>query len=114
MDNKFISRDTLRKRKARENETLNKRETRLTKQRENMRQKRARENAEEREARVTRDKEQKRVKLATETDEQREKRLRYRNERRKYLSDVQNTTNQDLNLYQQKPQQKSQWGGAGA
>ncbi|GBC48157.2 uncharacterized protein LOC105316640 [Rhizophagus irregularis DAOM 181602=DAOM 197198] len=45
MDNKFISRDTLQKRKARENETSSQRETRLAKQREITRQKRARENA---------------------------------------------------------------------
>ncbi|CAB4393448.1 unnamed protein product [Rhizophagus irregularis] len=51
MDNKFISRDTLRKRKARENETSSQCETRLAKQREITWQKRARENAEEREAR---------------------------------------------------------------
>ena len=56
MDNKFISRDTLRKRKARENETPSQRETRLEKQREYRRQKRARENAEEQEAHAARDK----------------------------------------------------------
>ncbi|CAB4390617.1 unnamed protein product [Rhizophagus irregularis] len=69
MDNKFISRDTLRKRKARENETSSQCETRLAKQREITQQKRARENAEEQEARDARDKERKRVKLAMETDE---------------------------------------------
>ncbi|RGB25378.1 hypothetical protein C1646_771810 [Rhizophagus diaphanus] len=55
MDNKFISRDTLRKHKARENETSSQRETRLAKQCEITRQKRARENAnaEEREALTT-------------------------------------------------------------
>ncbi|CAB4420703.1 unnamed protein product [Rhizophagus irregularis] len=55
MDNKFISRDTLRKCKARENETSSQRETHLAKQREITRQKRARKdaNAEEREARDT-------------------------------------------------------------
>ncbi|CAB4382385.1 unnamed protein product [Rhizophagus irregularis] len=88
MDNKFISRDTLRKRKARENETSSQRETRLAKQREITRQKRARENAEEREVRDVRDKERKRVKLATETDEQREKRLSNYCERRKYLKNI--------------------------
>ncbi|CAB4430314.1 unnamed protein product [Rhizophagus irregularis] len=90
MDNKFISRDALRKRKARENETSSQRETRLEKQREITRQKRARENtnAEEREARGSRDKERKCVKLATETDEQ------------------------HLNSQQQNLQQKSQDSGA--
>jgi hypothetical protein len=39
MDNKFISRDALQKRKARENETSSQRETRLVKQRENTQQK---------------------------------------------------------------------------
>jgi hypothetical protein len=113
MDNKFISRDALRKRKARENETYSQRETRLAKQRENTRQKRARENAntEKREARAARDKERKRVKLATETDEQREKRLSYHHEQRQYLKNVQNMTIQDLNS-QQNPQQKSQDSGA--
>jgi len=57
MDNKFISHDILRKRKARENEIPNQHEIYLTKQRENMWQKRARENAEEQKTRVARDKE---------------------------------------------------------
>jgi hypothetical protein len=113
MDNKFISHDALRKRKARENETYSQRETRLAKQRKNTWQKRARENAntEERKARAARDKERKRVKLVTETDKQREKRLSYHRERRQYLKNVQNTTTQDLNS-QQNPQQKSQNSGA--
>ena len=57
MENKFISRDTLRKCKARANETPNQRETRLAKQRENRQQKRAREDVEEREARLACDRE---------------------------------------------------------
>ncbi len=102
MDNKFISHDTLWKHKAKENETSNQHETCLIKQCENMRQKRARENAEEQKAHITHDKEQKCVKLATETDEQCEKCLSYHHEWRKYLKDVQNITNQNLNLHQQK------------
>ncbi|PKC52918.1 hypothetical protein RhiirA1_480386 [Rhizophagus irregularis] len=101
MENKFISRDALRKRKARENETPNQCETRLAKQRESRQQKKAREDAEEREARVARDKERKRVKLAAETNEQREKRLSYYCERRNYLKNIQNTTDQDLNSQRQ-------------
>ena len=55
MNNKFTSRDTLRKRKARENETPSQRETRLAKQRESRQRKRANKNVEEREARLARD-----------------------------------------------------------
>ena len=112
MDNKFISKDTLRKRKARENETSDQHEIRLAKQRKNRQQKRAKENAEEREARVAHDKERKRVKLATETDEQRKKRLDYYCERRTYLKNIQNTTDQGSNLQQKQPQQKSRDGGS--
>ena len=68
MDNKFISHDILRKRKARENEIPNQHEIYLTKQRENMWQKRVRENAEERKVRVVCNKKQKREKLVMETD----------------------------------------------
>src|SRR3954453_21089017 len=103
MDN----RDTLRKRKARENESSSQRKRGLAKQCENRREKRARENVEEREARVARDNERKRLKLATETYEQPEKRLSCYRERRKYLKNIQNTMNQDLNSQQQQPQQKS-------
>ncbi len=80
IDNKFISRDTFRKHKARKNEIPNQHKTCLTKQRENMWQKRTRENAEEREACIAYDKKQKRVKLTMETDEQHEKHLRYHHE----------------------------------
>jgi len=85
MDNKLISRDTLRKRAAREKETPTQRETRLARNREYKQQKRGRENAEEREARLARDKERKRVKLTIETDDQREKRLNNLLGRRTYL-----------------------------
>ena len=47
MDNKFISRDALRKRKARENETPSQHEARLAKQRESRLQKKAKETAKE-------------------------------------------------------------------
>ncbi len=57
MDNKFISRDTLRKHTARENEIPSKRETRLARNREYKQRKRERENAKEHEARLARDKE---------------------------------------------------------
>ncbi|CAG8753569.1 12071_t:CDS:1, partial [Rhizophagus irregularis] len=112
MENKFISRDALRKRKARENETPNQRETRLAKQCGSRQQKRAREDAEEREACVARDKERKCVKLAAEMNEQHETRLSYYRERRNYLKNIQNTTDQDLNSQRQQPQQKSQDSGA--
>src|SRR4051812_22334484 len=112
MENKFISQDTLRKRKARENETSSQRETRLAKQREYERRKRANEDAEEREARATRDKERKRVKLAMETDEQCEKHLNSYRERRTYLKNIQDITNQDLNSRRLPPQQNSQDSGA--
>lgn len=46
-----------------------------------------------------------------ETDEQREKRLSCYRERRKYLNNVQNTMNQDLNSQQQQPQQTFQESG---
>ncbi|UZO04681.1 uncharacterized protein OCT59_025054 [Rhizophagus irregularis] len=110
MDNKFISRDTLQKYKARKNKPSSQRETCLAKQREITQQKRARENAnaKKREAHDARDKEQKRVKLATETDEQREKCLSYYHERRKYLKNIQNTMAQDLNSQQKNLQQKYQ------
>ena len=61
MESKFISRDTLQKRKARENESPSKREKCLGKQ--HVYEQRRRE------ASGTRDKERKRVKLSVETDE---------------------------------------------
>ncbi|CAI2176235.1 8223_t:CDS:2 [Funneliformis geosporum] len=54
MDNKFTSRKTLQKRRARENETQNERETHLVRNREYKQQKREKENAEENEARLER------------------------------------------------------------
>ena len=75
MDNKFISRDALRKRKARENETPSQHEARLAKQQESRRQKKARETTDQRVTRTARDNERKRVRLEMETDEQCEKRL---------------------------------------
>jgi hypothetical protein len=112
MENKFISREALRKRKARENETSSKRETRLAKQRKYERRKRANEDDEEREARTSRDNERKRVKLAIETDEQCEKRLNSYRERRTYLKNIQDITNQDLNSRRLPPQQNSEDSGA--
>lgn len=106
MDNKFVSRDTLRKRKARKNETPSQHETRLARQRENNQRKRGREDAEEREARLSRDNERKRAKLAMETDEQREKRLNDSRKRRTYLNNLGRNQDQDLNP-QQLPQQNS-------
>ena len=109
MDNKFTSRDTLRKRKAREKETSSQREKRLAKDREYKKQKRGKENVEKREVRLARDKERKRVKLTMETDEQREKRLNNLRGRRTYLKNLaqnQNIIEQDLNS-QQQPQQES-------
>ncbi|CAG8764534.1 2645_t:CDS:1, partial [Rhizophagus irregularis] len=91
---------TLRKRKARENETPSQRETRLAKQRESRQRKRANESVEEREARLARDNGRKCAKLAVETDEQREKRLNSYRERRTYLMNLaqnQDTINQNLN-----------------
>jgi len=99
-NNKFISRDTLRKRKARENETPSQRETRLEKQHEYKRQKRAREDAKEKEVHAAHDKERKHVKLVMETDEQREKRLNYYRERRTYLKNIDQNQNQELNSQQ--------------
>ncbi len=69
MDNKFISHDTLRKHKVRENETSNQREIRFVKQYETRLQKRIRKNDEEQEACKTRNKERKCIKLAMEMDE---------------------------------------------
>ncbi|CAI2188711.1 8706_t:CDS:1, partial [Funneliformis geosporum] len=58
IDDKFISRDTLRKRKTRENETPSQRETRLAKQHEYMQSKRVRKNDnDEGEVRAAHDKE---------------------------------------------------------
>ena len=53
---------TLRKRKSRENETINQSEMRRAKDRENKRLKRSTETTEQREARLTREREQKRNK----------------------------------------------------
>ena len=71
MDNKSVTRDALRKRKVRKNETPDQSKVRLAKQRENNQQKRIREDAddEQREARRACDRERKCVKLAKETDE---------------------------------------------
>ncbi len=97
MDNKFISRDALRKRKARENETPSQHEARLAKQRESRRQKKARETTDQRVTRTARDNERKRVRLEMETDEQCKKRLNCYRERRTYLKNIANTfTNRDL------------------
>ncbi|CAI2178810.1 17727_t:CDS:1, partial [Funneliformis geosporum] len=73
MDNKFTSRKTLQKRRARENETQNEREICLARNREYKQRKREKENAKENEARLVRDRERKCTKLAMEIDEQREK-----------------------------------------
>ena len=94
MDNKFVSRDTLRKRKARENETPSQHNNRLAKQRETYKQRKAEESKEEREARAARDRERKRIRLETETKEQRQKRLSRASERKEYLKNVQNTIDQ--------------------
>ncbi|CAI2185973.1 19521_t:CDS:2 [Funneliformis geosporum] len=75
ISHKFTSCKTLQKRRARENETQNERETCLARNREYKQRKREKENAEENEALLVRDREQKRAKLAMETDEQREKRV---------------------------------------
>uniref|UniRef100_U9TU85 Helitron helicase-like domain-containing protein n=1 Tax=Rhizophagus irregularis (strain DAOM 181602 / DAOM 197198 / MUCL 43194) TaxID=747089 RepID=U9TU85_RHIID len=45
-------------------------------------------------------------------NEQHETRLSYYRERRNYLKNIQNTTDQDLNSQRQQPQQKSQDSGA--
>src|SRR4051794_38215602 len=91
MKSKFISRDTLRKRKARENELPSKCEKCLGKQ--HVYEQRRRE------ASGTRDK-KKRVKLSVETDEQRKKRLCSYQEQRVYLKDIQDKMNLDLNSRQ--------------
>ena len=65
MKSKFISQNTLRKRKARENESPSKREKCLEKQRIYEQRRR--------EASGTHDKKRKRVKLSVEIDEQRKK-----------------------------------------
>src|SRR2546430_1093155 len=100
MESKFISRDTLQKRKARENESPSKREKRLGKQHVYKQRRR--------EASGTHDKERKHIKLSVKTDKQREKRLCSYQERRVYLKDIQDKTNLDLNSRQRPPQQKFQ------
>ena len=89
MDDKIINRNTIRKRKSRENETSDHRETRIAKQREKTQQKRAVEIAEERDTCRTYDRERKRQKLANETDQQREKRLEFRKKLRSYVTEPQ-------------------------
>jgi ATP-dependent DNA helicase PIF1 len=88
MSDKFISSNTIRKRKSRENETSDHHENRVAKQREKTREKRAVETAGERNTRRTYDRERKRLKLANETDEQRKKRLEYRKKLRNYVSNI--------------------------
>ena len=97
-------RNTIRKRKSRENESPEHRETRIAKQREKTRQKRAMETAEERDARHAYDRERKRLRIVTETEQQREKRLEFRKKLRSYIEEPQPQQGQATNHVLQ-PQQ---------
>src|SRR2546421_106808 len=80
-----MSREAVRKRKARESETADQHRICITKQRENNRQKKVTESPEVRKVRLERDRIRKKKSLAEESDEQRKKRLKYCRERETQL-----------------------------
>lgn len=82
MNNQCVSKNALRKRNNKENETPDQRNARLIREREQKRQRRGAETSEEREIRLRQNRERKKKRLEIESSEERELRLELEREQR--------------------------------